>query len=103
MREAFCAVWDGVNWCPKTNDPVLGQYDLVAAEWPVHPLQVLPTPRFGVGARIKFKWDRGYLHGTITEVRAYFDILPGIVVYEIREIGHRRTVYDNGRADITVE
>jgi hypothetical protein len=100
MREAFVAVWDGLKWCPQTNDPENQAFDFVDAPWPINPKNKLPTPRFCAGARIKFKWGEGYLRGTIKEVRAYFDTLEGTVVYDVKEIGHLRTVFDAGKADI---
>jgi hypothetical protein len=102
MRPSFCAKFDGCLWIAQTNDPANGQYDLVATDWP-EGQPIPPHPRFGPGARIRFKWGNGYLTGTIIEVRSYFDILPGINVYEVREIAHRRTLYDDGKTEITVQ
>lgn len=104
MRPAFCARWDGFEWTPQTNDAENQRYEHVDAPWPEgFDRARLPTPRFGPGAHIRFRWCDGYLCGTVIEVRTYLtNDLRGAVVYDVREIGHRRTVWDNGHADIVV-
>jgi len=102
MREAFCAKWDGVQWTPFSNDPPC--YELVQASWPagVTPGD-LPVSRFKPGQRIHFRWGEGYLQGTIIEVWVYFRQESRVrITYEVREIGHRRSVSDDGTADITL-
>ena len=91
-----------MQWHAETNDPAVDASKHFRVAWP-EGVEVPSPPRFGPGARIRFKWDKGYLQGTILEVHRYFDILPDTVVYEVKEIGHHRTVYDkSGRGDITV-
>ena len=100
MREAFCAVWNGYCWCPKTNNPP-ESYDLTDCDSPKNPKYNLLTPRFNIGDKIKFKWGDGYLRGKIKQIRAHYNILPNEVCYTVEEIAHLREVYDtNNKADI---
>ncbi len=106
MREAFVCLWDGTRWQPYTNNPENLEFDLVPAPWPEGVSDTdLPTPRFKLGVRIRFKWGSGYLTGTIIEIRTYIkpdEYLRGQVVYEMKEIGHLRILYDDGTQDIEV-
>jgi hypothetical protein len=98
MREAFVAIWKSNKWWPQTNGPP--EYRFVDAPWPENPRYQLPTPRFNVGATIRFRWLDGYITGTIIEARAYFDISPNRVTYTIRRLGdHRREFIDDGTYD----
>jgi hypothetical protein len=102
LRPAFTAQWINGKWRAKTNDSLHFNFEFVDAPMPDGVEITLPVPRFNVGDRIRFKWDRGYLQGTIIEIRCSIPYAYlGSIVYEVREIGHRRTVYDKGNADIT--
>jgi hypothetical protein len=99
---AFFAKWDGFRWHPKSNtrnEP----WKIFDADWPDGLTEeMLPVPRFSAGMRIRFDWGDKYLEGEVLEVKTYFHSLADpSVVYEVREIGHHRTLYDRGDADIT--
>ncbi len=99
---AFRAKWDGFRWHPESNtwaEP----WKIFEVDWPTGITEaMLPVPRFSPGMRIRFAWGDKYLEGEITEVKTQFcSPLWGTIIYEVKEIGHHRTLFDHGGADIT--
>jgi len=95
--EAYFALWENDKWVPYASGTIA---DCI---WPENIIKNdLPQPRFLIGQKIKFKWDKGYREGIFVKCylswkRSFFSYerkLEFTVGYTIKCIGHSHCFYD---------
>ena len=96
-RESWIAEWKDYKWIPMTNK---APNDITMFEADKFPdninVEDLPIPKFNVGDRVKFAFENGYLRGNIIKIDIMYEKSARYIAYEIKEIGHRRIVFDKG-------
>lgn len=100
--------WDGKKWVPKGPYTSPEQLEQPIVEWPeCIDVNLLPEPRFNIGDKVRFEWDKGFLVGIIKKISlcgggtiACYEKDPqkkyNAIYYEIYANGHGRAIFDYG-------